>query len=55
MNDDISEFTLGEVIDHVTTVIEEVDGFVGTFPGTGNLRDLGNVAKYGRKFLKHSI
>lgn len=54
LNDDISEFTLGEVIDHATTIIEEVDGFVGTFPGTGNLRDLGNVAKYGRKFLKHS-
>ena len=40
LNDDITEFTLGEVIDHATTIIEEVDGFDGTFPGIGKFSNI---------------
>jgi hypothetical protein len=54
LNEDITQFTLGEVSDHVDSVAEEVPNFVGTQPGANNLRDLGNVKKYGRKFVQHS-
>ena len=53
-NENIKEFTLGEVIDHVVTIAEEDDRFLGNFPGNSNLRDLGPTSHYGRKFLKHS-
>ena len=55
LNQDMSEFTLGEVIDHVNSIIDNLqDRFVGTFPGDNNLRDLGNVTVYGTKFVQHS-
>ena len=80
MNDVIGTFTLGEVIDHVNSIIdnvynpengnsaEDIDNlsynktandvngvtFVGVFPGTSNLRDLGNITQYGTKFVQHS-
>jgi len=54
MNDDIGEFTLGEVIDHVDSMVPEIPNFIGTFPGVGNIRDIGNVSKYGKRFVKHS-
>ncbi len=54
LNEDITQFTLGEVSDHVDSVAEEVPNFIGTQPGANNLRDLGNVKKYGRKFVQHS-
>lgn len=54
LNSDITEFTLGEVIDHVSSMIEEIPNFRGNFPGTGNLRDLGDVDRYGTRFVKHS-
>ena len=53
-NENITEFTLGEVNDHVATIIEQSDNFVGTYPGPSNLRDLGNVTEYGRRFVQHS-
>ena len=54
LNQDISEFTLGEVIDHVDSIVEELNNFAGTFPGISNIRDLGNVGLYGKKFVKHA-
>jgi hypothetical protein len=54
LNNLIGDFTLGEVIDHVTSIVDNLDLFVGTFPGAGNLRDLGNVTQYGTKFVQHS-
>ncbi len=54
LNENIVNFTLGEVNDHVSSVVENHPEFSGTFPGMGNLRDLGNVSVYGRKFLQHS-
>ena len=53
-NENITEFTLGEVNDHVATIIEQTDNFTGIYPGTSNLRDLGNVTDYGRRFVQHS-
>ena len=54
LNSDVQEFTLGEVNDHVGTIVEEVDNFNGSYPGTSNLRDLGIVSKYGKRVIKHS-
>jgi len=54
LNSNISTFTLGQAVDHVSTMIEAVDNFVGTFPGSGNIRDISDYQKYGRRFLKHA-
>ena len=50
LNNNIGSFTLGEVNDHVLSICELRDDFVGDFPGTGNLRDLGTLASYGTKY-----
>ena len=54
LNNEINDFTLGEVNEHVESIVSEVDGFSGAYPGVSNLRDLGNVGIYGKKFLQHS-
>ena len=54
LNNNITEFTLGQVNDHVEGMIAEIPEFSGMQPGRSNLRDLGIVSKYGRKFLQHS-
>ena len=53
-NNDVSTFTLGEVNDHVSTIVQEAEEFFGEFPGAGNLRDIGNLPQYGKKFLQHT-
>ena len=54
LNQNIETFTLGEVIDHVDSMVPEIDAFKGVYPGNSNLRDLGDLDVYGRKFIKHS-
>ena len=54
LNQNIDTFTLGEAIDHVDSIIDNTRAFVGTYPGSGNLRDLGNLSHYGTKFVQHS-
>ncbi len=54
LNNNVVSFTLGEVNDHVKSIIENVNSITGEFPGTSNLRDAGEVSVYGRKFLQHS-
>ena len=54
LNETLSSFTLGEVIDHVGSIVDNLEMFSGLFPGPGNLRDLGNVTQYGTKFVQHS-
>ena len=54
LNDNVHTFTVGEVTDHVQTVTEYNDEFTGSMPGMNNLRDLGNLAPYGTKFIQHS-
>jgi hypothetical protein len=55
LNDSIGTFTLGEVADHVDSIIDNLlGGFTGQFPGDSNLRDLGNITQYGTKFVQHS-
>jgi hypothetical protein len=54
LNNEITTFTLGEVLDHVESIVENVPNFSGSYPGFGNLRDLGQISKYGTKFVQHS-
>jgi hypothetical protein len=54
LNDNMTEFTLGQVIDHVDSIIDNINIFIGTFPGNNNLRDLGELSSYGTKFVQHS-
>ena len=53
-NEDFTEFTLGEVIDHVDTMIEDLRSFEGVYPGVSNLRDIGDIDNHGKRFVKHS-
>ena len=48
LNDVIGSFTLGEVADHLNTIMENID------PDSTALRDSGNVTPYGTKFVQHS-
>ena len=54
MNENVVTFTLGEVIDHVDSIVSNVNDFAGVYPGVGNLRDLGPQSQYGLKFVQHS-
>ena len=55
LNDDIGDFTLGEVTDHVRSIIDNFSrDFEGVYPGKSNIRDLGNITKFGTKFVQHS-
>lgn len=54
LNNSLGDFTLGEVIDHVNSIIDNLPAFEGVFPGPSNIRDLGNITKLGTKFVQHS-
>ena len=54
LNNNLTDFTLGEVNDHLSTIVEEIDNFDGVYPGLSNIRDLGEISKYGKKFQAHS-
>jgi len=53
-NNNILEFTLGQVIDHVNSIVENLPGFEGVFPGNNNIRNLGNITPYGTRFVQHT-
>ena len=54
LNNNLQYFTLGEVIDHVSSISENIPGFVGNYIGQGNLRDLGDTSSYGTRFVQHT-
>jgi hypothetical protein len=53
LNNNLIDFTLGEVINHVDSIVENISNFSGAYPGVGNLRDLGNITPYGTRFVQH--
>ena len=53
-NEPLKYFTLGETLDHVRTIVENNSAFSGNYPGVSNLPILGDISKYGRRFLQHS-
>ena len=54
LNNNLNEFTVGEVNNHVSSIVEDLSNFTGKFPGSSNLRDLGDVTRFGNRFVKHS-
>jgi len=54
LNENITDFTLGQVNDHLDSIIDDAPNFRGTYPGKSNLRDIGPVTKYGKRFVQHS-
>ena len=50
----LNDFTLGEIINHTQTIVENSPDFVGAIPGISNLRDIGQVSQYGTKIIQHS-
>jgi hypothetical protein len=53
LNSSIDSFTFTEVSDHVQTIANSNPNFIGKFPGTSNLRDLGNLSAYGSRLVCH--
>jgi len=53
-NQNLDTFTLGEVNDHVSSIVENTAEFIGQYPGSSNLRDISDIDKNGRRFLQHS-
>ncbi len=54
LNNNLEKFTLGQVIDHVDSIIDNINTFTGMYPGSGNLRDIGNLSAFGTRFVQHS-
>ena len=50
MNTEIGDFTLGEVSDHVASIVDNIPSSLGR----ETIRDLGNITPYGTKFVQHS-
>lgn len=53
LNQNFSTFTLGEVLNHLESIVEDLSGFSGIYPGPSNIRDLGNTKYLGKRFVKH--
>ena len=53
-NTELTSFTLGQALDHVSSAVEWDTDFTGTMPGFGNLRDLVDYRQHSNRFLKHS-
>jgi hypothetical protein len=51
LNGIIGDFTLGELNDHLTSIIDNIPPSM--FDGV-HIKDLGNITKYGTKFVQHS-
>ena len=53
-NAQLSEFTFGEILNHVHDIQEKNIDVVGTIPGSSNLRDLPEVRTKGGTILQHT-
>ena len=54
LNGPISNMTLSELSDHVSSMVNRDPAFDGVFPGNSNLRDLANVSRYGTRLIINS-
>jgi hypothetical protein len=54
LNAELSTFTLGQAIDHISSAMEFNSEFTGPIPGNSNLRDITNYQQFSKRFLKHS-
>jgi len=51
LNGPISEITLSEMSDHLSSMLEGFTALEGQFPGSSNLRDLDNYQENGRRLI----
>ena len=54
LNGSISEFTLTELSDHLHTIVDRDNQFIGAFPGSSNLRDLSGLGSYGTRLISNA-
>lgn len=53
LNGIISQFTLAELYDHVSTMVDRNPNFSGTFPGSSNIGNLPDISKYGTRIISN--
>jgi len=53
LNQNILEFTLTELSDHLASMVARDSEFTGVFPGLSNLKDLPSITKYGTKLISN--
>lgn len=53
LNNESTEFTLGQLRSHITKVYENTPGLRGEFIGKNNSRDLGNYKKFGGSIVQN--
>lgn len=51
LNEKISEISFTELSDHVNSMIDKLTSFDGNFPGSSNLRDIYDYAKFGSQLV----
>ena len=54
LNANVTQFSLGEVGDHIKTIVDSHPDWQGLYPGVSNLRDLGEQGNYATKFVQHA-
>ena len=54
LNAQLSDFTLGEILNHINDIQEKNSNLTGVIPGSSNLRDLPDVRTKGGKILQHT-
>jgi hypothetical protein len=54
LNDNLTSFTLGQAIDHLSSAMEIETQFSGVYPGNSNLRNIDGYQYRCMRFLKHS-
>ena len=54
-NEYITRMSFSEISDHVTSIIENCPYIIGKNPGSNNIRDIKNAAKYGSKIIVNSL
>jgi len=50
----LGNLTLGEVTNHLKTIVNNSPSFIGSLPGASNLRDIGDQTGYGTQIIQHS-
>jgi hypothetical protein len=50
----LDDLTLGEITNHLKTIVDNSPSFSGQMPGISNLRDIGDQTGYGSQIIQHS-
>jgi hypothetical protein len=53
LNQDLNDFSYGQILDHLGSMVELDNNFKGQYPGNSNIRDLTGFQQFGRRLVKH--